>query len=242
MFTAGDDAINVALVSLNVVATLRRMASGGGEICSDFLSGCNVKILGAHQASLYENALSLCAQTASDLEKKSPRESNKHQFNAVKSTLWLSQAQLCLDFGARLAATLDSSLRVSTSYAIEKHLGAANSVLEQFRDAASLADKASDLAISASNDHEAKRAKSMALLFSGRLYGQLAEFFAKPETPAHVMAAASSDWKKRARLNLELAKRSFGKAMEFNRGGLRERARSEREELVARLKGRLRSR
>ena len=51
------------------------------------------------------------------------------------------------------------------------------------------------------------------------------------------MAAATSDWKKRARLNLELAKRSFDKAMAGGGGGVGERARLEREELVARLKG-----
>merc|ERR1719263_472552 len=218
------------------------MASGGAELCSDLLSGSSVGLLGADQASLYESALSLCVQTASDLEnKKSPSASNKHQFEAMKGTVWLSQAQLGLDFGARLAATLDSSLRVSSSYSLEKHLGAANSVLEQFRNAACLADKVSGLSISASTDQEAKRAKSLALLFSGRLYGQLAEFFSKPQTTAHVMAAASSDWEKRARLNMKLAKRSYGKVIELSGGGkgLGERARSEREALVVRLKGRV---
>ena len=257
MFSACDDAINVALVSLNVVATLRRMASGGADYyySSSLTSACNVTLLEAHQASLFENALSLCVQTLSDLEKKKPRESSKsptavqHQFNAVKRTILLSQAQLCLDFGVRLAATLEASLRANASYSMEKHLRAANSVLEHFRNAASLVGRASTVAPSRNTGSEGERVKSMALLLSGRFYGQLAGFFAKPERSAHVMAAATSDWKKRARLNLELAKRSFGKAMEVGSGGggggggaaaVGERARLEREELVARLKGHVR--
>ena len=50
----------------------------------------------------------------------------QQEMNAVKRNVLLSQARVCLDFGGRLASTLDASVKVNASYSLEKlkHLAA----------------------------------------------------------------------------------------------------------------------
>ena len=225
IFNACNDVINVALVSLNVVATFRTMASGDKQLTALILS--EVAPLEADQATLYENALSLCSQTISDLEKRTLQVNDEEgtklglhrQLKAVKRTALLSKAQILIDFGMRLCESLKMSLRMAASYTLENHLQASNSILEHFRNAISIADKArsadttKEMSSETESDAEFEQIRVVALVLAGRFHSYQAGFFGKPAKPVHLKAASRSNWRKRSKLNHELSKRYFEKAI-----------------------------